>query len=210
MTMRCLCAAALVVSVAGFFAPEARWTQVARRSATRGLLQAVPEEAAACPVEELPNPEIRWMPLSALKPAPEVQPDSENATVYPLFPLGSVVYLPETQHILNIFEPRYRKMYNDILLSGSRSFAVVMQNEFGQLAECASLFYLEDLKEVSEQTKDQVGFPVGRIPLLGSPLASRRPPPAGPAATPPWRGLTGATAAAGDPRFPCAAAFASR
>ena len=41
----------------------------------------------------------------------------------PLFPLG-VTYLPYTQPVLNIFEPRYRQMYNDILFSGARRFMV--------------------------------------------------------------------------------------
>lgn len=50
----------------------------------------------------------------------------------------------------------YRKMYNDILMSGSRSFAVCMTSEDGQrVAETAAIFYLEDLKEVSEQTEDK-------------------------------------------------------
>jgi hypothetical protein len=47
-------------------------------------------------------------------------------------------------------------MYNDILLSGSRSFAVCMTGQDGQsVAETAAIFYLEDLKEVSAQTQDQ-------------------------------------------------------
>lgn len=90
-------------------------------------------------------------------PRPETSKE-EGTLVYPLFPLGSIVYLPETEHVLNIFEPRYRQMYNDILLSGSRSFAVTMVGEDGSFAEYASIFYLDELKEVSEQTKDQVKY----------------------------------------------------
>ena len=41
----------------------------------------------------------------------------------PLFPRG-VTYLPYTKPVLNIFEPRYRAMYNDILFSGARRFMV--------------------------------------------------------------------------------------
>ena len=51
-----------------------------------------------------------------MMPRPETSKE-EGTLVYPLFPLGSIVYLPETEHVLNIFEPRYRQMYNDILLS---------------------------------------------------------------------------------------------
>jgi hypothetical protein len=84
---------------------------------------------------------------------------SENSTVLPLFPLGSVVYTPFSEHRLNIFEPRYRAMYNDILFSGSRRFAVcTMHPEDGRFSEYATVFYLKDLKEVSEQTNDAVKF----------------------------------------------------
>ena len=84
---------------------------------------------------------------------------SENATVLPLFPLGATVYTPYSEHRLNIFEPRYRAMYNDILFSGARRFAVcTMHPEDGRFSEYATVFYLKDLKEVSEQTNDAVKF----------------------------------------------------
>jgi hypothetical protein len=68
--------------------------------------------------------------------------------------------LPETEHVLNIFEPRYRAMYSDILFNGSRRFVVPMcaPQEPGVFASVASVFYLDDLKEVSEQTNDAVKF----------------------------------------------------
>ncbi len=84
----------------------------------------------------------------------------------PLFPLG-VTYLPHTSHVLNIFEPRYRSMYNDILMSGARRFAVVnIDQETGRLAEVGSIFYLDELKEVSEQTQDRVKY-VGQHSVIG-------------------------------------------
>ena len=43
---------------------------------------------------------------------------AEGELVMPMFPLGSHVYLPDTEHVLNIFEPRYRSMYNEILFNG--------------------------------------------------------------------------------------------
>jgi len=99
---------------------------------------------------------INWMPPLVM--TSELEKD-EGAQVFPLFPLGSVVYLPNTEHILSIFEPRYRSMYNDILLSGGRSFATCMVNEeTGQFAETAMIFYLDELKEVSQQTNDQVKY----------------------------------------------------
>jgi ABC-type transport system substrate-binding protein len=55
--------------------------------------------------------------------------------VMPLFPLG-VTYLPYTSPVLNIFEPRYRAMYNDILFSGARRFMVCnVDSETGRMAE---------------------------------------------------------------------------
>lgn len=89
----------------------------------------------------------------------------------PLFPLG-VTYLPYTTPVLNIFEPRYRKMYNDILFSGARRFMVCnVDQETGRLAETGVIFYLDELKEVSEQTQDRVKYVgqhsvVGRVQLL--------------------------------------------
>jgi Lon protease-like protein len=67
--------------------------------------------------------------------------------------------MPHSDHVLNIFEPRYRQMYSDILFNGSRRFVVpVSHPETGKLASVAPVFYLEDLKEVSEQTADAVKY----------------------------------------------------
>ncbi|EKX46560.1 hypothetical protein GUITHDRAFT_107764 [Guillardia theta CCMP2712] len=86
--------------------------------------------------------EPEWLPMMDLQ-ASDIEA-SPNATVLPLFPLGSFVYTPHSEHRLNIFEPRYRALYNDILFSG---FAAV-----------ASVFYLKDLKEVSAATNDAVKY----------------------------------------------------
>jgi len=121
---------------------------------------------AAAPVasEQDPSLDIRWFP--AINPsAGDVEP-SEGATVMPLFPLG-VTYLPHTQPVLNIFEPRYRQMFNDILFSGARRFMVCnVEQETGRLAETGVIFYLDELKEVSEQTQDRVKY-VGQHSVIG-------------------------------------------
>ena len=61
---------------------------------------------------------------------------------------------------MNIFEPRYRQMYTDILMNGSKRFVVVTSHptKKGCFAKTGVLFELEDLKEVSEQTKDQIKY----------------------------------------------------
>jgi len=80
--------------------------------------------------------------------------------VLPLFPLGPVAYAPGSTQVLQIFEPRYRQMVSDVLLSGGRRFVTTMTNpeDNRELAQVGVVFYLEDLKEVSEQTKDQVKY----------------------------------------------------
>mmetsp|Transcript_1533 Transcript_1533/g.2510 ORF Transcript_1533/g.2510 Transcript_1533/m.2510 type:complete len:320 (+) Transcript_1533:2-961(+) len=95
---------------------------------------------------------------------PKLQPHDDlparpNSTVMPLFPLGATVYTLNTEHTLNIFEPRYRALYNDILFSGSRRFAVCTTHpETGNFSEVAAVFYLKDLQEVSQQTGDAVKY----------------------------------------------------
>lgn len=70
------------------------------------------------------------------------------------------MYTPNTEHVLNIFEPRYREMYTDILMNGTKRFVVVTSHptEKGRFAQTGVLFELEDLKEVSEQTADQIKY----------------------------------------------------
>ena len=92
--------------------------------------------------------------------------------MYPLFPLGGIVYTPSSDHVLNIFEPRYRELYNDILMNGSKRFIVSMSHptEEGTFAETGVIFQLLDLKEVSGLTNDQIKYVcnhrvVGRVKL---------------------------------------------
>ncbi|CAE8741286.1 unnamed protein product, partial [Polarella glacialis] len=102
----------------------------------------------------------RWLP-----PFEEGEPDIEDAviedgvTVLPLFHMGGVAaYMPYSFHELSIFEPRYRKLYNDILISGSRRFVVPSVNPDGRLAEVGVVFYLTDLQDVSEETSGEVKY----------------------------------------------------
>ena len=106
-------------------------------------------------------PEARWVEIAQT----DSEPDA-GATTMPLFPLGAS-YLPYTEPVLNIFEPRYRSMYNDLLFNGARRFAVVnIDPETGGRAEVGVVFYLDDLKEVSEQTQDRVKY-VGSHRVIG-------------------------------------------
>jgi len=106
---------------------------------------------------------VAWLPKMNPSKEPETEPRmsiERGEFAIPMFPLGSHVYLPESEHVLNIFEPRYRAMYSDILFNGSRRFCVPLcaPNMQGVFAQVAPVFYLDDLKEVSEQTNDQVKY----------------------------------------------------
>lgn len=63
-------------------------------------------------------------------------------------------------------------MYNDILMNGSKRFVVAMSHpeKEGTFAETGVIFYLDELKEVSEQTEDQIKYVcnhkvIGRVKL---------------------------------------------
>jgi len=118
----------------------------------------VQSSAATTPdSDSFPDPPIAWLP--ALNSDSIMEEAGRDGEIYPLFPLGQNAYLPGTEHSLNIFEPRYRQLYSDIMESGRKKFAVTMVDpETGRFAEAAVLFHLEDLKEVSQQTMDQVKF----------------------------------------------------
>jgi Lon protease-like protein len=103
---------------------------------------------------------VSWLPAVIGAKASGEALTQRDSEIIPLFPLGGIVYTPNSQHILNIFEPRYREMYNAILMNGTKRFAVSMSHptEKGRFAQMAVLFELEDLKEVSEQTADQIKY----------------------------------------------------
>ena len=68
-------------------------------------------------------------------------------------------YFPFAETELSIFEPRYRQLYNDILVSGSRRFVVVAPHpREDRLAEVGVVFYLDDLTDVSEESEDEVKY----------------------------------------------------
>eukprot|EP00535_Pseudo-nitzschia_heimii_P000452 CAMPEP_0197174120 /NCGR_PEP_ID=MMETSP1423-20130617/781_1 /TAXON_ID=476441 /ORGANISM="Pseudo-nitzschia heimii, Strain UNC1101" /LENGTH=464 /DNA_ID=CAMNT_0042623017 /DNA_START=168 /DNA_END=1562 /DNA_ORIENTATION=+ len=105
---------------------------------------------------------VSWLPSVDGAKGDNMPIDSakDGSEILPVFPLGGFVYTPNTEHVLNIFEPRYRQMYTDILMNGSKRFCVVTSHptEEGRFAKTGVLFELEDLKEVSEQTQDQIKY----------------------------------------------------
>jgi Lon protease-like protein len=104
---------------------------------------------------------VSWLPsVVGAKDIDNPNITNKGAEILPLFPLGGIVYTPNSEHVLNIFEPRYRQMYTDILMNGSKRFVVSMSHptEKGRFAQMGVLFELQDLKEVSEMTADQIKY----------------------------------------------------
>lgn len=104
---------------------------------------------------------VSWLPtVVGAKDVDNPQITRENAQFLPLFPLGGIVYTPNSEHVLNIFEPRYRQMYSDILMNGTKRFVVSMSHPTlpGSFAKMGVLFELQELKEVSEQTDDAIKY----------------------------------------------------
>ena len=137
------------------------WSTPAVHAVRSPVVRRAPAlQCARCSILLMADPsevDVRW--LDPIDPNQgDMEPSSETATVMPIFPLG-VTYLPYTTTVLNIFEPRYRQMFNDILMNGARRFAVLnVDSETGRFAEVGVIFYLDELKEVSEQTDDRVKY----------------------------------------------------
>eukprot|EP00747_Dinoflagellata_sp_TGD_P209499 gnl/TRDRNA2_/TRDRNA2_82893_c0_seq2.p1 gnl/TRDRNA2_/TRDRNA2_82893_c0~~gnl/TRDRNA2_/TRDRNA2_82893_c0_seq2.p1 ORF type:complete len:455 (+),score=75.94 gnl/TRDRNA2_/TRDRNA2_82893_c0_seq2:53-1417(+) len=123
--------------------------------------------AAAAADDKLP---LTWVEVADV---PDVEP-SEDAQIMPVFPLNSIVW-PGSDFSLNIIDPAYRRMYDDILLSGSRRFVVPwspcapgfprgrirfkeIPEEERSLHAVGVVLYLEDLREVSGETNDKVKY----------------------------------------------------
>ncbi|CAJ1384653.1 unnamed protein product [Effrenium voratum] len=73
-----------------------------------------------------------------------------GGTELPLMPLPAV-YLPSPSQQLMVSEKRYLKLYDDILLNGSRMF-VVSHSQGSKVARMGLAFKLKDLKDVSADT----------------------------------------------------------
>jgi hypothetical protein len=50
---------------------------------------------------------VSWLPsVVGAKSVGEISGTAKGAEILPLFPLGGIVYTPNSEHVLNIFEPR--------------------------------------------------------------------------------------------------------
>jgi Lon protease-like protein len=113
--------------------------------------------------------EVRWAPkLDMLELTLDDDEPREGAVTMPLFPVSRTQpFLPYESAQLVIHEPRYRAMYNDILLSGARRFMVCnMDPSTRRFAEVGVIFHLDEIKEVSERTQDRIKY-VGQHSVIG-------------------------------------------
>lgn len=134
------------------------------------LALAARRAAGGCEDADVAGSEASSLEWLDVLQGPAVQPQP-GATVAPVFPLSCIEW-PSTKAQLNIIDPAYRKMYDDIILSGARRFVVPytkslpggrvryaeMPPEDRRLFVVGSLLYLEDLREVSEETGGRVKY----------------------------------------------------
>lgn len=102
---------------------------------------------------------VEWLKLDEVSP---LEPDSELAELAELplelavMPLNAV-YLPSPSQQLMVSEPRYLKLYDDILMNGSRMFAVC-HCRGSRLARVGLVFKLVDLKDVTQETNGHTKY----------------------------------------------------
>ena len=82
--------------------------------------------------------------------------DSGEVVELPVMPLNAV-YLPSPSQQLMISEPRYLKLFDDILVNGSRMFAVC-HCRGSLLARVGLVFRLTDLKDVAQETNGHTRY----------------------------------------------------
>eukprot|EP00931_Biecheleriopsis_adriatica_P120392 TRINITY_DN95513_c0_g1_i1.p1 TRINITY_DN95513_c0_g1~~TRINITY_DN95513_c0_g1_i1.p1 ORF type:complete len:388 (-),score=77.19 TRINITY_DN95513_c0_g1_i1:121-1284(-) len=82
-----------------------------------------------------------------------------NTTVLPVFPLRCVSW-PGAHVVLKVFHPFQCKMYDDILMSGSRRFVVPFTGGMPvrRFHAVGSVFHLDDLQDLSEKSGGKVKY----------------------------------------------------
>lgn len=159
------------------FSDEAPWShhrQILRNRcySTSAAGEEVVEPEKSILGEVVPNMDVRWAPQmnATIKSSPddvELRKGPKGTVTMPLFPISQATYLPYSSPEIVIFEARYRQMYDDILFNGARRFMVCNVDwETGRLAEVGAILYLNDIKEISEETQDLAKY-VGRHSVIG-------------------------------------------
>ncbi|GAB5370986.1 hypothetical protein AAMO2058_001540200 [Amorphochlora amoebiformis] len=100
---------------------------------------------------------VYWVPESAMT-APESEMLSDPSTVkeiarMPLLPLPQVC-IPGGEEVLLVTEPKYLKMYNELLHNGSKRFAAVLTDQ-GRISEYGAAMDIGQIEDLS--TSDEQG-----------------------------------------------------
>lgn len=100
---------------------------------------------------------VEWVKLGEIQASLEKVSSSE--VELPIMPLPAV-YLPSPSQQLMISEPRYLKLYDDILMNGSRMFAVCHYRGSKEklLARVGLVFRLTNLKDVAQETNGHTRY----------------------------------------------------
>ena len=111
---------------------------------------------------------ISWLPSLSDRSSPsseegtsEEEPISitrirKDSRIMPLFPMGSEIFTPHSDHSLSIFEPRYVEMYDYLMDSdlsdGKPEFVVAMNHPYkpDSFAEYGVIFRVVDFVEMDE------------------------------------------------------------
>ena len=103
--------------------------------------------------------QVEWLKLGAAEEPSEprsVLVEESEVVELPVMPLNAV-YLPSPSQQLMISEPRYLKLFDDILVNGSRMFAVC-HCRGSLLARVGLVFRLTDLKDVAQETNGHTRY----------------------------------------------------
>jgi len=94
---------------------------------------------------------IEWLPpLTNTNDSPTLPSHQDQVEVLPLLPLCGIVYPPNTEHVLDVTEPAYLQMYNDILKNDTKRFVVTMchPEQESTFAKVGVVYELKELKEI--------------------------------------------------------------
>mmetsp|Transcript_166709 Transcript_166709/g.320070 ORF Transcript_166709/g.320070 Transcript_166709/m.320070 type:complete len:427 (+) Transcript_166709:160-1440(+) len=155
------------------FGPVSGW-RVGAHNFRHGLVEsstsAFSRSIAPVASQENDNPltEVRWLTVN--ESLEDVRPRA-GSMIMPIC-TDPGTHLPGTSQVLEIIEPRYVDMYDDIIYSGTRRFVMVRTDfDNGRIAEVGTVFHLDDLQEVPSDLDDWVSYigkhsAVGRVKVL--------------------------------------------
>jgi Lon protease-like protein len=137
--------------------PTSSTTTTRQESSTQDWLDSVQWLPPMSEMEDSPYLPS-YIPLFPLS-GPQL-PQSDNKNILPLFSQLSDLPMAGMEIPLNIFEPRYIKMYQDMLKRGSKKFVVPFAHphQSGQFAKFGWLYEIVQVEDVADQTNGQISL----------------------------------------------------